>query len=203
MAAPATSGSSMRFAGRARSSTASTPASARWPTADQRGRGPAALPQPDRAVRLRGGRPAARRDRARHDDHPRQHAGQGSFGRAARRGADADRHAQRRRDALRAGQRLAGRQRRPGPAGAHCRRADAGLPRRRRDAMAATAGRPGSAANCSPAPRRWRAPGSSGWCWRPRKGWRCPTASTSWPRPARWPCTTPRTCWRTRRSARR
>ena len=33
---------------------------------------------------------------ARHDDDPRQHAGQGPFGRAARRGADADRHAQRR-----------------------------------------------------------------------------------------------------------
>ncbi len=70
-------------------------------------------------------------------------------------------------------------------------------------AIEATAGRPGTAASCSPAPRRWRAPGSSGWSWRPRKGWRCRTASTSWPRPAHWPCTMPRACWRTRRSARR
>ena len=34
--------------------------------------------------------------------------------------------------------------------------------RRWRDAIEATAGRPGTRANCSPAPRRWRAPGSSG-----------------------------------------
>ena len=70
-------------------------------------------------------------------------------------------------------------------------------------AIEATAGRPGTRANSSPAPRRWRAPGSNGWSWRRRKGWRCRTASTSWPRPARWPCTTPRACWRTRRSAQR